>query len=432
MNYRKMGLILLALLLAGLAMVPIVSAEQNSASDSVFSKEDIISENFIPIETVRDHAIVKIAESVETGMLDGAWNDAIISEEPLIIYDINGERLFYQFTVEKNGKKTGDVLSSANKILGISVKQFSEPGAYDLVSRENLAEKVTRDNYPEYSVESTKIVCYNYPNMGVMVHLINPDTQEEKSYLYDADSLQIVSLEKTSRDNELSAWSYYEDIPESTYQEQIAQWEREADSLNKIADSANAKGVSIREIIADQKPQSMMIAASYPSGCTETYCEMPKGFPTIDQGSNGWCQAATAWVITKFYHPSNSRTLANVASTMQADPVIGATWSNELNYYTSSYLGGAASGGLGKTNSYYRTTNPSLTYEIIRTEILGQRPLKVGYNGHSRACIGYSRNSGGDTYYKFSNSQLGGYLQWEAAPNPYGSITGYQTYIIVN
>lgn len=268
--------------------------------------------------------------------------------------------------------------------------------------------------------------------MGVMVNIINPQTHEEKSYLYSADSLELISMEKTARDNGLSVRSYYADIPESAYQERIANWEREDAYLSKIADSAREKSISIRQEITSQKSTISMSAASYPPGCSDTLCEMPKGFPIVDQGSNGWCQAATAWVISKYYHPSMTRTLTNVASTMQADPITGATWSNELNYYTSSYQSGGASGGLGKTNSYYRTTNPSLTYEIIRTEILNQHPLKVGYSGHSRACIGYSRNPGGDTYYKFSNSQLGGYLQWEAAPNPYGSVTGYQTYIIVN
>jgi len=433
MRMKKIMSILLALLLAAMVIVPLVSADNsNSASTQVMSKGYAISENFIPIETARSHATIKIAESVETGMLDDVWSEATISQEPLIIYDIDGNPLFYQFTLTKDGKKIGEILSSGNKVAGISIKQFSEPGAYDLASRADLAKKITKELYPEFSVKSTRIVCYNYPAMGVMVNIINPQTHEEKSYLYNADSLEIISMEKTTRDNGLSVRSYYADIPESAYQERIANWEREDAYLSKIADSAREKSISIRQEISSQKSTISMSTAMYPSGCSDTLCEMPKGFPTVDQGSNGWCQAATAWVISKYYHPSMTRTLTNVASTMQADPVTGATWSNELNYYTNSYQSGGASGGLGKTNSYYRTTNPSLTYEIIRTEILNQHPLKVGYNGHSRACIGYSRNPGGDTYYKFSNSQLGGYLQWEAAPNPYGSITGYQTYIIVN
>lgn len=431
---KKIMSILLALLLAVMVVVPMVSAEESkAASDNTAIRERSISENSISIETARIHAIIKIAECVENGMLDETWNDATIVQKPLIIHDVSGAQLFYQFTVEKDGKKIGEILSSANKVLGISVKQFSEPGVYKLADRADLAGKITKEYYPEFSVVSTKIVCYNYPNMGVMVHIINPETQEERNFIYDANSIEIVSTEKSSVDKGLIVSSYYHDIlTEDSYQEKVTQWKHETDYLTEALNLANAKNVNIRQIFVDKKPKSSMSAASYPPGCSDTLCEMPKGFPTVDQGSNGWCQAATAWVISKYYHPSMTRTLTNVASTMQADPVTGATWSNELNYYTSNYLSGGASGGLGKTNSYYRTTNPSLTYEIIRTKILNQPPLKVGYNGHSRACIGYSRNPGGDTYYKFSNSQLGGYLQWEAAPNPYGSVTGYQTYIIVN
>jgi len=140
MRLKKIMNILLALLLTAMAMVPMVSADNsNSASTQVMSKGYAISEYFIPIEKARTHATIKIAEGVETGMLDDVWSDAIISQEPLIIYDIDGNPLFYQFTLTKDGKKIGEILSSGNKVAGISVKQFNEPGAYDLASRADLA-----------------------------------------------------------------------------------------------------------------------------------------------------------------------------------------------------------------------------------------------------------------------------------------------------
>jgi hypothetical protein len=438
MKLRKLGVVLLALLLAGMAMVPMVSAADpntvatitDNTSDSIAGLDEIVAENYIPLETARENAIIKMFEFTDKDLLDDTWNNATVSQEPLIIYDINGKKLFYQFTVEKNGKKIGEILSSADKVLGIAVKQLSEPSNYNLADSKMQAKKVTEKTFPGFSVQSTKVVCYSYPDMGVMVHIINAKTNEQRDIIYDANSLLIVHQERTSRDGEIYARSYYSDIPESAYKENIAHWEQEDTQVNQIMDSAKSKNASIDKIMSEKESPSLNTAASYPSGCTDTYCELPKGFPTIDQGQLQWCQVATAWVITKYYYPANTRTLANIASTMQADPVTGATWSNELAYYPKNYQGGAASGGLGKVNSYYRTTNPSLTYETIRTEILLQHPLKVGYNGHSRACIGYSRNPGGDTYYKFSNSQ-GDVPQWEAAPNPYGSLTGYQDYIIV-
>ena len=101
------------------------------------------------------------------------------------------------------------------------------------------------------------------------------------------------------------------------------------------------------------------------------YDELPSSFPRIDQGQTQWCQVATAWVITKYYYPSNTRTLQNIATKMQIpDTDHSATWDKELNYYTSSYQNGAATGGLGKTSSYYGTLGGNyLTYEKVKEQI---------------------------------------------------------------
>jgi hypothetical protein len=439
MKTLKIGVMLLALLLAAMVIVPMVSAEGSNASeimkdhssDTTVRSGNLVDANYIPVETAREHAMIKMIEFTGKGLLDNNWSDANVSSDPLVIYDINGNKLFYQFTAEKNGRKIGVILSSANKVLGISVKQISEPYPYDPVNVQSQAKKLTEKNFPDFSVQSIKLVCYNYPSMGIMVHIINEKTKDQRDIIYDANSLEIISQEKTKREDSVSVRSYFGQIPETAYQENIAHWNLEDTKIQTVITSAKEKNMSVENILSEQIGQTHIRAASYPSGCTDNYCELPKGFPTINQGQYQWCQVATAWVITKYYYPTNTRTLANIATKMQIpDTQHSATADNELSYYISSYQGGAATGGLGKTQSYYRTTNPSLTYETVRTEILLQHPLKVGYNGHSRACIGYSRNSGGDTYYKFSNSQ-GGVLQWEAAPNPYGSVTGYNDYIIV-
>ncbi|MFA5267571.1 MAG: hypothetical protein WC379_06330 [Methanoregula sp.] len=440
MKPHKTIVVLLALLLAAMAMVPIVSAEDDMAgttvvpevSDVAVSSDDMISSNYVPVETAREHALTKMMEFTKQGLMDDKWNGATVNPDPVVIYDLNGKKLFYQFAAEKDGKKTGEILTSASKVLGVPVQLISDPNTFDPTAIQITVKDLAGKDFDGFTVQSTKIVCYSYPKMGVMVRLVNVQTLEQKDEIYDANYLTIIPQKMPTRDGESGSWSYYQQIPENTYEERITRWNTANNRMNDIKNKALSAGIDISNDLSGTSLQSLdQIVLVSTDGVFE-YGELPSGFPTIDQGQAQWCQVATAWVITKFYYPSNTRTLANIAATMQIpDIYTGADWDDELAYYTSDYLSGASNGGLGMDDSYYRTTNPSLTYEKVRSEIDEyERPLKVGYNGHSRACIGYSRNPDGDTYYKFSNSQ-GGVIQWEAAPNLYGSVTGYNDYIIV-
>jgi len=436
MQLHKTGVVLLALLLAAMAMVPMVNAatgEQNSGvistevTDNAILSNDKIAMNYIPIETAHDHALIKMIEFTRNGLVDDSWKGAIINPNPVVIYDMDGRKLFYQFAVEKDGKKIGEILSSASKVLGVSVQLFGDPSPYDTSTVQNNVKDLAKKKFPGFTVQSTKMVCYSYPKIGVMVHLVNAKTREEKDVVYDAIYLSEIPQKKPAIDGDAGTFSYYNLIPETTFPEKIAQWNKLDNTVNDIKNKATAQGIDISQGISDNNTQTLnQIISASTTGVFE-YEELPRGFPTIDQGSTQWCQVATAWVITKYYDRTTSRTLNSIAAKMLIpDTQHTARWDNELNYYTSSY----PSGGLGKIDSYYRMTSPPLAYETVKTEIHNTRPLKVGYQGHSRACIGYSRNPAGDTYYKFSNS-WGGVLQWEAAPNLYGSISGYNEYIIV-
>lgn len=166
--------------------------------------------------------------------------------------------------------------------------------------------------------------------------------------------------------------------------------------------------------------------------------EVSATFPLIDQGDKEWCQVATAWMIGKYYYPDNTRTLEDIAATMKIpngsdgkpDPTKGAKASDEIAYYRSDYSNGAKIGGLGMQVTTGSLNDKPLTVTTIKYEINNKHPIKVGYNGHSRVLIGYRVYKDGSIEYEFANSQLGGYTQWEKAPNPTDEKTGYQDYII--
>jgi hypothetical protein len=430
MKTLKTGIVLLALLLAGMVMVPMVSAgEEQLDVKSLVSSNDVIESNYVPIITAREHAIVAILDFSSKNLIDQTWNGATVDPKPQFIYDMNGKLLFYQFSGEKGGVKIGEILVSSSKVLGVSLQKIND----DLKKSEIKAREIAENSYPGFSIMSTKIVSYNYPRIGIMIHLMNKTTKEYQDILFDAYTFKVIPLNNAISDKESGTFSYYGSIPESSYSDNIAHWNTIDLRTHEIVSKAQSSGIDLDTMNSDTTVQSMnQIIADSTTGDFE-YDELPSSFPRIDQGQTQWCQVATAWVITKYWHSENTRTLQNIATKMLIpDTDHSATATNELNYYTSSYLDGATNGGLGKGSSYYGTLGGNyLTYEKVKEQITQYHaPLKVGRNGHSRACIGYSRNPDGDTYYKFSNS-LGGVFEVEAAPYPYGSNTGYNDYIII-
>ena len=372
MKTLKIGVMLLALLLAAMVMVPMASADEKQLDEqSAVSSNDVVESNYVSISTAREHAIVAILDFSSKNLIDQIWNGATVDPKPQLIYDLNGKILFYQFSAEKKGEKIGEILVSASKVLGVSVQKISDASSYDLKKSEINARQLAEKNYPGYSIQSTKIVSYSYPKMGIMVQLVNKSTTEYQDILFDAYTSQIIPLNNMISDNESGAFSYYGSIPESSFSDNIAHWNTNDLQISKIKSKAQSSGIDLTALNSDAAVQSMnQIISDSVTGVYE-YDELPSSFPRIDQGQTQWCQVATAWVITKYYYPSNTRTLQNIATKMQIpDTDHSATWDKELNYYTSSYQNGAATGGLGKTSSYYGTLGGNyLTYEKVKEQI---------------------------------------------------------------
>lgn len=121
---RKIEILLLAMLFVGFSLVPAVSAQ----------KEDSYS---VSVDKAYEHAnahMISFIASDAPGFEN--WKEASIDSKPLELYDINGKKLFYQFSVYKNNNLIGRINVCADKTLGASVnnieldsKPFKEPEA---------------------------------------------------------------------------------------------------------------------------------------------------------------------------------------------------------------------------------------------------------------------------------------------------------------
>jgi hypothetical protein len=103
-------------LLAGLLLLSVMCILPASASID----EKTIEKNYVPVKEAEVHAKTALYDFVligSPGSKSTNWTNATVNPDPFIIYDMNGNKLFYQFTVENNGINIGAIKVAASKVL---------------------------------------------------------------------------------------------------------------------------------------------------------------------------------------------------------------------------------------------------------------------------------------------------------------------------
>jgi len=350
MKLRKLSLVLLALLLAAMAMVPMVSAANNYSKE----KFTLADSNTIPKEVAYKNAMKTMQEFTSSGALNPKWDGATLDPKPLEIYDLNGAILTYQFTAEKGGMKIGVVDASASKVVGGPVLSIDmNPTNIDGKKIDSKIEEIRNKKYSDYSLLSKKIVSYQYPKLGVLVIFSNPKTGDIKRIIIDTNNYSVVPEEKSRIEGEPGAWSYYDEM-----------------SVNQMKENLQM-GANLQKLNVTPKYASQKILS----------------FTRYSQTSENWCAVTVAQMISQKYgYSRNQQAIANVMGNGGGQ---GSTPSMELSYYQSSI----SSGGLNKTNSIDVYSSSANWYNAA-DEIDGGRPLKVGNMGHARAIAGYKIENG--------------------------------------
>ncbi|OPY38307.1 MAG: hypothetical protein A4E35_00730 [Methanoregula sp. PtaU1.Bin051] len=420
MKTLRIGIVLLALLLAGMAMVPCVSAAENVAigvqkdssapTNTFISKDDIIT-NYIPIEKAREYAIDAFTECIFIKTLGDSvdWSEANLNPDPIVIYDLNGEQLFYQFWVEKDGIRIGKIRIAASKVLGSPIKLIgtASPEEFDQRNLDAKVNKILAADFKGYEIASVKTVCYDNPSIGLLAELHNSQTHDVKRIIVDAGFNDYLTVPQNERQLSESAvmGSYYNSIPRSQIQQNIAIWEKENARIQKILDQANSLGITektssqhiqvdnARTQKTDDVLKSVILSGlRFPAGV-----KILSPFSSTFQGYRDWCAVGAAWAITDYYRMQgqiqSSRSLDQIATKMNVyGTTHGPTSDDEYHYYIDSWN----QGGLGM--SWGRQQRDPYFYEIMNS-INANNPMKTvtasGHvnpnlpNGHARAAYGY-------------------------------------------
>jgi hypothetical protein len=328
------------------------------------SGDDYSVENFyVDEDTAWMHARVYLTQFVadETPSLED-WDGAQVEKKQVTVYDIHGKKLFYEFTVTKDGKAIGEIEIAASKVLGSSLCRviLSPP-----LNRETAAQKaieVAEKEYPDYKIHSTKPVCYSYPKEGVMVMLAKPEAKEEKTVIIDVYLSSVVPLKEPKKEGELGAWSIYDKISAKERAKGIEKWDSDA------------------EFIADQSSTGILDKGDRGSRGSKTL-----SVQLYAQQYSNYCAAATGQMIAKYHGHTHSQSL--VATFMGLTPGGGgATDDDQLVYYHY---------GISK----YGSDDYPASFNGEKDEIDANRPLMSGITGHARCARGYSESVLGDYIY---------------------------------
>ena len=223
---------LLAVLLVAVALVPAVSA-QNETDYSVTK------------EVAFEHANAQIINFIADDTEFEGWKGASIDPKLLELYDPNGQKLYYQFSVYKNNSLIGRVDVGANKTLGQSIQVIEQtPVLYNTTEAMNKSIETARSEYSDGEIKSTEIVVYSYPSIGAMTVIKDRASGNEHRIFVDAYTLEIIP-DRPATETEPGIWSVFDRRLKNGVEENLKSWQASDQFTKSIEREVASKGICI-------------------------------------------------------------------------------------------------------------------------------------------------------------------------------------------
>jgi len=375
MNRNKIGILVLAMMLVGMVLIPVVSAQEEKDYSITAEKA---------LEHANAHMISFIAGDAPNFE---NWTGASIDPKSLELYDINGQKLFYQFSVYKNNNLIGTIDIYANKTLGHSFNDITfDPEPYKAAEAMKKSKEIATKNYPTGEIKSTKMVVYSYPSIGAMTLVKDKATGAEHRIFVDAYTLKEVQ-DKPATETELGVWSMYEMILENGVEENLKEWEKSDQLTKSIEQTAADKGVNINVAVTEENMKKLSDDAAIAASTS-----VRLGVPLRGQETDIYCGEASIQMISLYYgYATPSQTsIYNYFFGPEDDPA-GLNPTEIVEWAEDKW---------GKTGSI----DNSMTNSEIVTEIDNDRPFYSMIPGHFRVCQGYLIQNG--YFYMYINDPM--------------------------
>lgn len=302
-------------------------------------------------------------------------------KEPILIYDLSDQPLFYDFPVySQRFGEVGRIRTSASRVLGIPVPSvylgavpWNESKAHQ--NALELIEKKYRGR-----VLSAKIVCYAYPKLGIAVDWTKKGRDDRRRTIIDVSDYSIVpeKVEPELRGPGIS--SVYDAISPRAVPRAVKQFLKYDKLITVIKKEAKVDLVKSLGYEKFERVQSILsekvISLFYTkilTFCTHSFSH--ECFLMHGQDNGYYCVVATGQMILDFWRYYYSQ---NAIATAMGTTTGGTGWAGEVNGLESL------------TCSHFDAQSDfSPTFAKVRSEIDANRPFDYSYSYHAMACAGY-------------------------------------------
>ncbi len=316
-----------------------------------------------------------------------SWGASELDPDPLLIYDLNGELLFFEFTAMDGNAQVGRLKAGATKRLGAAVATL-EMGSrpWDPDQGTTNAKKRAKELFPKADITATSLVCYSYPKIGVKVDL-KERGKKKWSLLFDvADHTHVDRFGEDEPEGQ-TAWSFLDSLSPSQVEKRVKLWDlrdREREAAAAKTPKLFARGFTAKE--AEKVRPTLVVDSPYImpfySQKVLTFgprCDSHKCFELYAQQTSVYCAVATGQMILDFYRYYSSQ---DAIATAMGTGAGGTSNPGQVQGYETL--------SKGCLNATYDST---AAWTEAKAEIIANRPLKSGIPGHARACAGWKRQN---------------------------------------
>lgn len=408
------------MLLVGMVLIPAASAQEEK-------------DYSVTAEEAFRHANTRMMTLIATENDSEKWEGASIDPTPLELYDISGQKLYYEFSVYKENTLISRIDIGANKTLGGALRLIEiNPKPYNLAEVIDKSIETAKKEYPTGEIVSTNMVVYDYPSVGAMTIVKDKTTGVEHRTFVDAYTLEEVQ-DKPATYTEHGVWSMYEKIPKDKIDENVKDWQKSEQFTKTLEQEVNNIGIDISAPITEENIKklsnninigSKVILSTYNSTVmtttTDSSTKTLLSVPLYAQKKQFYCVPATAQMISAWHLYSFTQDYIYQKMGGTNGDTTGIAPTAALSWYKLSQ----SNGGLGATRSY-KTTDLSFTKAISEIDL--RRPFNSMTSNHCRACVGYWSYPDSADDCLFINDPDGGVDYWEAVSN---SPEGMRIYVI--
>ncbi len=323
----------------------------------------------ISTQEARQHAL--FLALLGTYNLEGLkpWDGAMVGPEPTKIYDVDGNQLFLEFSVQKGKTEVGYIWAAASKVLGAPPIYLLLPGPrrYDLNKAQEQARLVAQKTYPGWTIVRSLLVCYTFPRVGIMVTLSGPRGAMGMLIL-DAADLTVVS-EGDPKAEGTGYASIYKALPTAERKSRVEEYAKYNQAVQEALRKAQ---LSSESRFSEGGFRNLTTIAIFRILKSKTLPLTLHG-----QETNDYCAVATGQMILERWGYIYTQT--QIAPAMGYHPG-GCSQDGQVAGYES--LSG---------NALDATPDGTADWTEAAQEIDAGRVLKSGVPHHARACAGYSR-----------------------------------------